>query len=108
MTGSRCRSERWSDEQGQITMQQSMKQHPRWTRTSSRRRSTARDHEPETMVEDVLDEQPVEHMEVPVSEDTLSADDALGLYLQQMGSVPLLSREEELELSERLERTRRR
>jgi RNA polymerase primary sigma factor len=33
-------------------------------------------------------------------------DDALGLYLRQMGSIPLLSREEELALAERLERAR--
>jgi RNA polymerase primary sigma factor len=41
-------------------------------------------------------------------EETLGADDALGLYLKQMGSVPLLSRDEELELTQRLEQTRRR
>ncbi len=35
-------------------------------------------------------------------------DDALGLYLRQMGSIPLLSREEELRLAERLERARKR
>jgi RNA polymerase primary sigma factor len=36
------------------------------------------------------------------------ADDALGLYLQQMGSIPMLRRDEELALAERLERLRRR
>src|SRR4051812_38982832 len=36
------------------------------------------------------------------------ADDALGLYLKQMGSIPLLSREKELFLARRLEWTRRR
>lgn len=37
-----------------------------------------------------------------------SADDALGLYLRQMGAIPLLNREQELTLARRLERTRRR
>jgi len=33
-------------------------------------------------------------------------DDALGLYLKQMGAIPLLSRNEELVLAEKLERAR--
>src|SRR5687767_4632758 len=36
------------------------------------------------------------------------ADDALGLYLKQMGAIPLLSRPKELALAERLESARRR
>src|SRR5207248_11688787 len=36
------------------------------------------------------------------------ADDALGLYLKQMGAIPLLSREKELALAIRLETARRR
>src|SRR5205807_837352 len=35
-------------------------------------------------------------------------DDALGLYLRQMGAIPLLSREQELTLARRLERARQR
>src|SRR6516162_9029057 len=35
-------------------------------------------------------------------------DDALGLYLRQMGSIPLLNRQQELSLAQRLERARRR
>src|SRR5207248_4052854 len=35
-------------------------------------------------------------------------DDALGLYLRQMGAIPLLNRDQELALAERLERQRRR
>jgi RNA polymerase primary sigma factor len=35
-------------------------------------------------------------------------DDVLGLYLKQMGSIPLLKRDEELALTQRLERQRRR
>jgi RNA polymerase primary sigma factor len=45
----------------------------------------------------------------PVSEDTAnSPDDALGLYLRQMGAIPLLNREQELKLARQLERLRRR
>ncbi len=36
------------------------------------------------------------------------ADDALGLYLKQMGAIPLLNREKELSLAMKLERARRR
>jgi RNA polymerase primary sigma factor len=35
------------------------------------------------------------------------ADDALGLYLRQMGAIPLLTREQELTLARRLEHVRR-
>jgi RNA polymerase primary sigma factor len=41
-------------------------------------------------------------------EDSHLADDALGLYLQQMGLTPLLGRDEELELARRLDQLRRR
>src|SRR5262249_51392318 len=37
-----------------------------------------------------------------------SPDDALGLYLRQMGAIPLLNREQELILARRLEWTRQR
>jgi RNA polymerase primary sigma factor len=37
-----------------------------------------------------------------------TADDALGLYLQQMGAIALLTRREELELAQRLEKARQR
>jgi RNA polymerase primary sigma factor len=37
-----------------------------------------------------------------------SPDDALGLYLRQMGAIPLLNREQELSLARRLEATRTR
>jgi RNA polymerase primary sigma factor len=42
------------------------------------------------------------------ADEHLSADDALGLYLQQMGAIPMLSRQEETALAERLEKARRR
>jgi RNA polymerase primary sigma factor len=41
-------------------------------------------------------------------DDVHAPDDALGLYLRQMGAIPLLSREQELALAERLEFRRRR
>ena len=37
------------------------------------------------------------------AEDAHAPDDALGLYLRQMGAIPLLNREQELALAERLE-----
>jgi RNA polymerase primary sigma factor len=37
-----------------------------------------------------------------------SPDDALGLYLRQMGAIPLLTRDQELSLAQRLERARMR
>ena len=40
-------------------------------------------------------------------EDSHAPDDALGLYLRQMGAIPLLSRDQELALAERLELKRR-
>jgi RNA polymerase primary sigma factor len=40
------------------------------------------------------------------SEDSNSPDDALGLYLRQMGAIPLLTREQELALARRLETAR--
>ncbi len=50
-----------------------------------------------------------EHGE-PAAEDEgpNSPDDALGLYLRQMGAIPLLNRDQELELARRLERARQR
>src|SRR5260370_17300052 len=47
-------------------------------------------------------------VEASTSEDGFTGDYGLGLYLQQMGTVPLLSREAELELARRLEDARRR
>ena len=41
-------------------------------------------------------------------EDSHSPDDALGLYLRQMGAIPLLNRDQEVALAKRLEMRRRR
>jgi hypothetical protein len=40
--------------------------------------------------------------------DAQSSEDGLGVYLKQMGSIPLLDRQQELELGTRLDVTRRR
>jgi RNA polymerase primary sigma factor len=45
--------------------------------------------------------------EAAEEEDSHAPDDALGLYLRQMGAIPLLDRKQELALAERLERRRR-
>ena len=41
-------------------------------------------------------------------EDSQAPDDTLGLYLRQMGSIPLLTRKQELDLAQKLERARKR
>jgi RNA polymerase primary sigma factor len=46
--------------------------------------------------------------EAPDEDDGHAPDDTLGLYLRQMGAIPLLSRKQELELAQRLETARRR
>src|SRR4051794_4650187 len=48
------------------------------------------------------------HVEGAEGEDAHAPDDALGLYLRQMGAIPLLSRDQELALAKRLEFRRRR
>jgi RNA polymerase primary sigma factor len=47
-------------------------------------------------------------VEAGETEDSSAPDDALGLYLRQMGAIPLLSREQELALAQRLEKARQR
>src|ERR1700730_7355579 len=49
-----------------------------------------------------------ESAEAAVVEDPHAPDDALGLYLRQMGAIPLLSRDQELSLAKRLEISRSR
>src|SRR5437588_421333 len=46
--------------------------------------------------------------EEPAGEDDTGPDDALGLYLRQMGAIPLLNRKEEEILAKKLERQRQR
>jgi RNA polymerase primary sigma factor len=47
-------------------------------------------------------------LEVRVAEDNPSENDALSLYLSQMGEIPLLNREQEVELTGRVDRLRHR
>jgi RNA polymerase primary sigma factor len=51
-------------------------------------------------------EAPANHAEGWEADDHNSPDDALGLYLRQMGAIPLLTREQELALARRLENAR--
>lgn len=67
------------------------------------------DHaEPEGWPEDDEDEAPAAHAEVADEEAGSGPDDALGLYLRQMGAIPLLSRDQELTMAQKLERLRSR
>ena len=54
------------------------------------------------------DEEPEEAPAAAEGPEGHSPDDALGLYLRQMGAIPLLNREQELSLARRLEATRTR
>jgi len=53
-----------------------------------------------------LPENTAETLEASFNLDVISADDAVGLYLKEMSSVPLLSLDEETELAKRIERAR--
>jgi RNA polymerase primary sigma factor len=64
----------------------------------------AEDYPPVAPEED-LPPAPEEGTPVP-EDDEHSPDDALGLYLRQMGAIPLLTREQEVALAERLEHRR--
>jgi RNA polymerase primary sigma factor len=56
-----------------------------------------------------LDDEPLTAEPVELTEESnRGADDSLGLYLRQMGAIPLLSRKEELALARRLESARKR
>ncbi len=55
-----------------------------------------------------LDESASNTAEGAEAEDPHAPDDALGLYLRQMGAIPLLNRQQELALAERLEFRRQR
>ncbi len=58
--------------------------------------------------EDVEEDDEAELAEEPAPDDENAPDDALGLYLRQMGAIPLLTRDQELTLAKRLERQRTR
>jgi RNA polymerase primary sigma factor len=72
-------------------------------------RSVGWDHSPPSYVAADTDHGPEPHYgETPAGGTAGGADDALGLYLKQMGAIPLLNRDAELVLAERLETARRR
>src|SRR5438309_1314 len=57
---------------------------------------------------DLLDDEQPSSLESADEDSSQSPDDTLGLYLRQMGAIPLLNRKQELELAQRLERARQR
>jgi len=57
---------------------------------------------------DLLDDDQPSSTEAVEEESSQSPDDTLGLYLRQMGAIPLLNRKQELELAQRLETARKR
>src|SRR5206468_10670561 len=60
------------------------------------------------LVEDLDEDVDELEAEEPPADDENAPDDALGLYLRQMGAIPLLTRDQELALAKRLERQRSR
>ncbi len=72
------------------------------------------DHEPPLVEDldaddlDLLDESSGSADAEAASDSSHGADDALGLYLRQMGAIPLLNRQQELALAKQLEDARRR
>jgi len=67
-------------------------------------------HDPEHASEslDLLDDDQPTSLENADEDSSQSPDDTLGLYLRQMGAIPLLNRKQELELAQRLETARQR
>jgi RNA polymerase primary sigma factor len=59
--------------------------------------------EPPAFLADPGHDAPVAEHEAATEHESNGPDDALGLYLRQMGAIPLLDRREERELAERLE-----
>jgi RNA polymerase primary sigma factor len=58
--------------------------------------------------EELDQEKASEHTDASADDGGSAAEDALGLYLRQMGAVPLLKRDQEIELAQRLEKLRNR
>ncbi len=82
---------------------------PREATDSVRRETAWSDLPDDAFAADDADETPAAPAEAAQETDDAHApDDALGLYLRQMGAIPLLSRDQELALAERLELKRRR
>lgn len=74
-------------------------------RVSSNKESV---YEDTVLEEDDEEKEDEDEDEADADEDISGPDDALGLYLRQMGAIPLLDRKQELELAQRLERARNR
>src|SRR5437764_7587565 len=76
--------------------------------------ASSRLHEEEAVAESPAPDEELEEdadeveAEEPPADDENAPDDALGLYLRQMGAIPLLTRDQELTLAKRLERQRTR
>jgi RNA polymerase primary sigma factor len=66
----------------------------------------AEEHAAESL--DLLDDDQPSSLDAADEETSQSPDDTLGLYLRQMGAIPLLNRKQELELAQRLEKARQR
>jgi RNA polymerase primary sigma factor len=66
-----------------------------------------RDETP-TSADEPRDEAPLEESAAPAASDDEGGNDALSVYLRQMGAIPLLNREQEIELTGRLDRLRQR
>src|SRR5205085_2663603 len=77
-------------------------------RAADDRAPFADDTDPAALVQGALGLHAADATEPVDPEGGSSPDDALGLYLRQMGAIPLLSRAQELTLARRLEHTRRR
>jgi RNA polymerase primary sigma factor len=72
----------------------------RWSASATK---TARQANAPPLITDLDDHEPSRRNR---NGDDHGADDALGLYLRQMGAIPLLNREKELALARKLERAR--
>jgi len=70
--------------------------------------SSVREHEENELDAEQDEEETTAAAETSEGEDSQAPDDALGLYLRQMGAIPLLTREQELDLARRLEHVRKR
>src|SRR5205807_9939734 len=66
----------------------------------------AEEHASESL--DLLDDDQPSSLDAAEEDTSQSPDDTLGLYLRQMGAIPLLNRKQELELAQRLEKARQR
>ena len=81
-----------------------MKHTPLSTALAHRNGSAAHDRDEDDHIDADLNPADMEELEASAR----GADDALGLYLRQMGAIPMLKRPAEVEVAQRLERARNR